>query len=206
MGIAESWISVAGLTREEFLNRLDLAETEYRHDYRDCGFSKHDPDGGVATLPNGRQLYVSTYSHLATPEVAARVSVGAQLIMGSLEEHVDVSEAYSFTDGKMDWMILHNRESQERKNAPEVETQGDLPNSFRGALAEADRVGEYTGLPLAVAAAVGGWRPDEIPDGFDGIFTLLEPKSDADRRRERESRKAERKAKGGFFSRLFGGN
>jgi hypothetical protein len=182
LGIAASWITVTGLDRAEFLERLGLIETGETLDVSDDWFPR-DPlcAGGVATLYDGRQIFISRYADLAAPEVAQRVSIGTNLVMCSMEEHVMHSEAYSYTDGKLDWLIRHdcNRSDDD----PEIMTEGRPPPTLAAALAAADEgrrahptTDYHFDVPIEVVGPLAGYRADPNSadeSAFDQVVSIV---------------------------------
>jgi hypothetical protein len=179
MGISAGWISVKGLGRGEFLARLRLTETDDTHSLVEYWLPRRST-GAVATLPNERELFVSRNGDLVALEVAERVSVGVELVMCWMDEDGLDSESYSFTNGKLDWLIRHDP----KKSREHIETQGRLPASFAVALAKAEELDRIQGgadyyfdVPLDVAGPLGAFRADwdfrELSD-FDGTVTLVE--------------------------------
>jgi hypothetical protein len=178
MSISASWISVEGLDRAEFLQRLGLVQTEETCSILEEWLPRRSY-GGVVTPSNGRELFISRYADLAMPEVAERVSLGAQLVMCNIEEHVMVSEAYSYTDGKLDWLIQHNIDETE----DEIVFKGQPPASLHLAIANAAELDRsqggadyYFDVPMDVVGPIAGFRPDEEITTFDGTLTLVERK------------------------------
>jgi hypothetical protein len=181
MGIAASWIGVRGLDRGEFLQRLRLTETGDTLKLYPKWFPRRC-DGGVATLADGRQLFISSYADLAMPEFAERVSAGAQLVMCSMNEMTMFSEAFGYSDGRLEWLIRHDS----AKDLRGVETTGDPPETLSAALAEADRrvqqdanVDFHFSVPMEIVGPIAGYRADDDCEGFDQEVAIVERKRKA---------------------------
>jgi len=177
MGVAGTWITVKGLDRGELLRRLDLVETANTFSLLE-EWVPRGTYGGVATLESGRELFISR-QHEVTSEIAQRVSIGVQLIMCLIEEHVMYSESYSFTDGVLDWHLFHHRP----ETGKEVVVKGNPPASLRKALTEAEELDRTRGradfhfeVPFQVAESIDGFDPLGDPLPFDGMLTIVERK------------------------------
>lgn len=188
MGFSSSWMSVAGLDRAAFLDRLGMVETDRTIDITRHPFPR-GTHGGVATLPNGRELFVSRYSGDPLIDVeAARISAGVSLVTAAMDETVMVCLARSFTDGKLDWEIEHDPD----KTLDGVATKGVPPASLQEALATAQRDTDSQGgadyffdVALDVVGPIAGYRADMDDPAFDGILTLVELRSEAGKRKRK---------------------
>jgi hypothetical protein len=101
MGYAASWIVVRGLEREEFLRRLDLEDSGRRLDWG-RGFLLLGDVGG------GWLVVCARDCRYATTKLLTEISMGAEALSCQVEEHVMVSKARGFRDGRQVWAATHD--------------------------------------------------------------------------------------------------
>ena len=213
MGANASWISAAGLSKVDLLDRLSMVETGQTISLAEQRLDR-DTEAGVAVLPSGRVLIV--FGDYADSHMAAELSVGCELVLCSMSEVVMHSEAFGFKDGQELWSIVHDPS----KHRHGVDASGALPSGFDEAMSKAKRgehddVDYFFGVPIQLAANVGGYRADEDLGDFDNIVHLAEPMLVARNRAAMAAEAAARaekaaawKASGGLagaVKRMFGG-
>jgi len=213
MGTNASWISAAGLSKADLLDRLGMVETSQTINLAEQRLDG-DTEAGVAVLSSGRILVV--FGDYADRVTAAELSVGCELVHCSMSEVVMHSEAFGFKDGEELWSIVHDPS----KHRHGVDASGALPSGFDEAMSKAKRgadddVDYFFDVPIQIAANVGGYRADEDIGDFDNIVQVAEPKLIAQNRAAmaaqavaRAEKAAAWKTSGGLagaVKRLFGG-
>jgi hypothetical protein len=174
MGICASWISIVGLPKAEVLDRLQVVETgEVRN--QDLWFNHNEV--GIAELPSGRVLLLSWNNWEIDAEIARTLSVGAEAVVGHLEEHVMHSAAYGFRNGRKWWSVVYDPD----QDTYGVSAKGPVPRELNAWLEETDRNsrlarrgGDYLDLPVRLAAEIGRYRPDQDLDRWRPEFSLVD--------------------------------
>lgn len=166
MGYAIDWVCVAGLEKDEVLRRLDLVDTGEEQDWPDRGGSIWgvDDDGRVIVVTDA-------YGSLA-PNRLPMLSQGASVVGATAEDNDCTGSVWSYVDGACKWMVAVDSAEDP---SDEITAEGDLPPQYAPlreqalARAEADPATAYTQeVPLELAAALGGWRPDGL--GPEPVF------------------------------------
>jgi len=188
MGYAISWLAVKGKPAQEIREALGFRPTGEREEIPESEFS-------AVEMPNGWYLIVrNNYSApVASDEAIRKLSAsGCESVTCSVEEHVMVSTATGWENGRMKWSIVHDCDKGKRH----LDVQGDLPPGFaaiRDTLLSKSKpdVDYIFDIPVETAKSVTGYRYDGDVPGLSGdVFQVLEPVPSQ---------------KPSLFKRLFGG-
>lgn len=187
MGYALSWVAVRGKTLQALREEVGLQQTPEREELPES------PLVG-ASLNGGWSLLLANRDHRFCDEkLLASLSGGCEAVACFVEEHVMVSRASGWKDGKRVWAAEHEGE----KGLDHLSTAGALPEGFAGIRSEIEVYRREEGscadhlfeVPVEVAARLTGFRHDEDPPTSESKpFEVL---VEAPRRRS-------------FFSKLFG--
>lgn len=156
MGLNMSWIAVKGRTPAEMLDSLSMAETGYHGEFTDSDFS-------LAELPTGWTVVMAMDSGWATPKLLALTSAGAEAIGCQMSETVMYSSGWGYEDGVQKWSMVHYLDQEkilEVEGEPPPEFAAIRDDLFRQQEAE-DGVDFIFEAPIALSAAICGFRPDE---------------------------------------------
>jgi hypothetical protein len=177
MGYSLSWVAVKGKSVEEVLKALGLKHTGV---YEEISESQYTG----AQLPGGRYQVISNRGEdLACDKALGLVSAGCEVIAGFVEEHVMVSSAALWKDGKMVWSVVHDAQ----QGIEHLKAEGALPPEFafiRDAKTTAQQAdgGREAGVdhifdvPVDLAEALTGYRYDkDISGAGEKPFEVLEP-------------------------------
>jgi hypothetical protein len=158
-----TWCAVREERSERFLQRLGLAPT---------GEVKNFGESPIVTAKLNTGWQVVWYNRRAhpflRPEDLRSLSLGEDVLLCQVEEHVMASSAEMWSDGKRKWWLSHEGEDGPKG----LSTDGDLPESFPairkameqsqlaagGNEAEVDYIFE---IPLKVAQSIVGFKHDE---------------------------------------------
>ncbi len=181
MGYSLCWVAVRGMPPAEVRDLFRLRQTgEYSP-------VPARPFAG-ASLAGGWYLVVKDHPHFLEKMPLAMLSMGRDVVTCYVEEHVMVSAASFWRDGRQIWSVLHDSE----KGINHLQIQGDLPtellaicDQYRIKQAEADRkrnaADPYTNvdytfeIPVEIARSLVGFRNDnDLPTGSDESFHILE--------------------------------
>jgi len=170
MGFSLSWVAVRGKTPAAVHSELGLAPTGAREDVAESPLVS-------AALPNGWTLVLANRTERFVDEaLLRRLSTGCELVACSVEDHVMVSRASGWADGRQTWSVDHDGSD----GPPGVEIEGSPPaalESIRQHLDESQKSsdGEVDFLyeaPVDLAKSVTGFRhDDDVPRG--GTFDVL---------------------------------
>lgn len=195
MGYAGFWVAVRGRARDEILGVLGLRATGVREELSESPFV-------VAELPGGWHVVVSSgaVGRLSSERVLTSLSTGCDVVTCFVEEHVMVSAASGWRDGRRIWSVLHDAQ---RETEEHLEIEGDPPAAFAGIreslhVEQARGDADYTfDVPVELAKSLCGYRHDEdISGAGDTPFEVLV----ASRRSSPRRGKAP-----SLWKRLFGG-
>lgn len=179
MGYSIAWIAVRGMTKDEVLARLSLADTGEPDE------ANASPVSG-ATLPGGGYLlFFNDMAHPATqaPNMA-RLSQGGEALGCQVEEHVMASASFLYRDGVKLWDVTHLAEegvyhlAVDGAPPPLLDTihteMKAAQDEQGGADADVDWLFE---VPVMLATALSGFRHDEeaLLSGETPAFTELVP-------------------------------
>jgi hypothetical protein len=176
MGYSQSWLAVNGKPPATVLETLGLRGTGTREEIAES------PIVG-AQLPTGWYLVVAGRSghRLMSDPVLQRLSAGCEVVAGDVEEHVMVSVATGWQNGRRIWSVKHDAQ-RERGH---LQTEGELPAAFtsirdrlRSEQQKADGDGggvDYIfDIPVELADTLTGYRHDaDIPDAGPDPFEVL---------------------------------
>ena len=165
MGYSTSWIAIT-LPQNEARSRFNVRPTGQRSEFAEFTLSD-------AVLPNGWYLIVANRCDWAAGQDLHQLSLGGELVTAFVEEHVMVSGASSWRDGKTIWEVEHNSEIA----ADHLAESGSLPDGYRDVADEllkrqeiADDCDYIFDIPVMAARMLTGYRHDE-----DGPWTEGEP-------------------------------
>ncbi len=176
MGFSQSWLAVKGKPAAAVLEALGLKGTGTREEIAES------PIIG-AELPGGWYLVVANRSghRLMREPVVERLSAGCEVVTGDVEEHVMVSMAAGWKDGRRIWLVAHDAQ----RGIEHLKTQGELPTAFGGIRDEMRSQHQAAGgrqadvdyifdVPVELAKALTGYRHDEDIAGVgDRPFEVL---------------------------------
>jgi hypothetical protein len=172
MGLVASWIAVKTEDAGPVLAELGLVETgEY-----DLGDLVLD---SFAVLPGWTVVFVPDFN-FAAPETMRRLSARHDAVGCQASESAMHSAAFGYSAGEQVWAVEHDPEMA----GPGLKTHGRLPIEFeterdealrRQAEAEDGDVDDIFDVPLALTAALCGYRPDQDTAPADVVFRFVEP-------------------------------
>lgn len=163
MGYAISWIAIRGQSPGKVQALFDLEPT---------GDMESVPDSDVvgATLPSGWYLiFDNARTFEFSPELFdARMTAGAEAVVCMVEEHIMLSSAAAYKDGKQIWSTKHDAQ----EGIEHLEYSGELPVEFasirekclemqRIENADSSAADHIFDIPVALAAAITGFRYDQ---------------------------------------------
>lgn len=171
MGYSLSWLAVKGMPAQAIRDRLGFRPTGEREEFPESELS-------AAHLPNGWYVIVSDHTEqVASEDELQKLSAsGCELVTCFVEEHVMVSAATGWKDGRKIWSISHESPKGQRH----LDVQGEPPLEFPKIrdtwVAKTDPGVDYIfEIPVAVAASVAGYRYDRSVPGLSGdVFEVLE--------------------------------
>jgi hypothetical protein len=181
MGFSHSWIGVRGRQRIGVFTDLGLQDTG-----KVIGDAPFDDKFSWAETDSGWLIICSNDFEFANDSRLAKASAGGEAVGVFLEEHVIVSGARGYTDGRSVWAVVHESE----RNPNHLEVHGAPPDPFReirdqhlakqsveDALPQSERatglgVDYLFDIPLALALALTGYRLD------GGVFNPDAPKEE----------------------------
>jgi hypothetical protein len=163
MGCSQSWLAVKGKSPQAVLEELRL---------------RLDPAGQHKGLaPHGGQLSTGWYVVLSgvfglqtlSDEVVQRLSVGCEVVRGSIEDNEMVSVAEGWKNGQRLWSVTHDPSQGDEH----LGVEGELPSIFasiRDRLlaeqrSETDPVDHVFDIPVQLAKSLTGYHPDETIPG-----------------------------------------
>jgi hypothetical protein len=199
MGYSQSWLAVKGKARASVLEALGLRGTGAREEIAES------PIVG-AELPNGWFLVVGDRSghRLMRDPSVQRLSAGCEVVTGDVEEHVMVSVATGWKEGRRVWSVTHDAQ----RDREHLQTEGELPAVFTsirdrlrseqqaagGRDADVDYIFD---VPVELAQTLTGYRHDaDIPGTGPEPFEVLV---------ETSSREAASTRRPSLLRRLLGG-
>lgn len=167
MGYSLSWLAFKNLPPDVGLARLGLTATDRRAEYA------REPVSGQS-LPNGWFLVVMKgCDHPLVAESALSVlSAEAEVVACSVEEHVMVSSAEGWANGRRQWRVEHDAQQSTRH----LVTAGTLPAAYAVALRNAQEAQDaedatdaevdfFFEVPLQLARDTAGFKHDENVPG-----------------------------------------
>jgi len=199
MGYSQSWLAVNGKGRATVLEALGLRATGTREEIAES------PVAG-AERPSGWYLVVTDRSghRLTRDSVLQTLSAGCEVVAGDVEEHVMVSVAAGWKDGRLAWSVEHDGQ----RGMQHLVTKGEMPAAFASIRDELQSKQEEAGgpkadvdyifdLPVELARTLTGYRHDAAIKGeHDEPFEVLA---------ETSSTASIGGTKPSFFKKLLGG-
>jgi hypothetical protein len=174
VGQSNSWIGIRGLPKSDILERLDVRDSGRADD-------GHSAKLAAADLKDGWVVIRSRNFNFPNPRRLALLSQGAELVSAQIEEHVMVSAAHGFREGRQIWSIVHDP----GKGLYSLVVEGEPPAQFSSLSERRRREQDAAGgedadvdmifdIVPELASMICGYRPDqaELP-----AFTELEPQS-----------------------------
>jgi hypothetical protein len=120
MGYSLSWLAVKGKMPPIVLHDLGFRPTGEHQELPEAPLS-------AATIPNGWYLIVSNVTEqIASDSVLTRLTVDCEAVACFVEEHVMVSSAAGWKNGRRCWFVSHNAQ----RGIEDLETDGELPTPF----------------------------------------------------------------------------
>jgi len=159
MGYGLTWLAARGLDRTAVHHALQLRPSGAREEIAEAEY-----DG--AQLPTGWYLVVAQSDALYGEggEIGRQLSRGGEVVCCLVEEHVMVSAASCWRDGRMVWRVLHDPE----KGLDHLSLEGDLPAGAAAMVTEAQaeakantELDHVFDTPCHIAKLVTGYRHDE---------------------------------------------
>ena len=171
MGYSVSWLATRGLGPDGACARLGLQFT---------GESEVVPESPLSGLALGDWfiVFANDFSFVGSLPLDA-LSRSADVLTCSIEEHVMVSVAEGWADGKCYWRVTHDS----RQGLEHVNATGQLPSVFSSILAdqraEQTRAGGLTAdvdhlfdVPVLLGYELTGFRHDRSGQTFKRLRTL----------------------------------
>jgi len=179
MGFSIAWIAVRGLSKDEVLARLSLADTDEPDE------ANESPASGAALPGGGYLVFFNDFAHPATQDASMAVlSAGCEALACQVEEHVMASAAFLYRDGAKVWDVVHLAD----EGLYHLEVGGTPPALLGTIHAEMKATQDEQGgleaqvdclfeVPLMLATALYGYRHDEtaLLSGETLEFTELVP-------------------------------
>ena len=199
MGYSQSWLAVKGKPPAAVLETLGLRGTGTREEIVES------PIVG-AELPSGWYLVVAGRSGhpLMLDPILLRLSAGCEVVTADVEEHVMVSVATGWKDGRRVWAVTHDAQ----RDMEHLQAKGELPAAFasirdrlrseqQAAGGRGADVDYFFDVPVELAHTLTGYRHDADirRAGAEAFEVLLETSPSAAASTERPS----------LLRRLFGG-
>ncbi len=196
MGFKVSWIGFQGLDKAAALEQLEFVETGNIDHEQEAPFS-------LAELPSGWLVIFANDPGWATPGRVGALSMGGVAVGCQMSEVVMYSAAWGYEGGLPQWSLVHYRDENK-----ELEVGGVPPVEFSAIRDEATRDQEREGagvdyifeVPVALTAAICGFRPDRLLPGLQPVFRELSVAGVVPRHRPHAVR--EKRRNGGLFDSL----
>src|SRR5436190_9557596 len=121
MGYSQSWLAVRGKPPAAVLETLGLRGTGAREEIAESSIVG-------AELPTSWYLVVAGRSghRLMRDQTLQWLSAGCEVVTGDVEEHVMVSVATGWKDGRRVWSVTHDAQ----RDMEHLQTEGELPAAF----------------------------------------------------------------------------
>lgn len=171
MGYSLSWLAVKGKPAKAIRDELGLRPTGEREEFAESELS-------AIEMPNGWYVIVSDHTEQVVSNEAMQKlsSAGCELVTCFVEEHVMVSGATGWKEGRTEWSVIHDYQKGKRH----LDVQGELPPEFPTIrntwLAKTETEVDYIfEIPVETARSVVGYRHDTDISGTSGdVFEVLE--------------------------------
>jgi hypothetical protein len=177
MGWSLSWAALKGGNLEAICSAFGLRSTGKREEVAESGIN------GVQ-LPSGWYVVQFDRSELKD-QVLARLSRSQEVISCFVEDHVMVSWASGWREGKKTWSVAHDCQ----KGRFHLDINGEAPEQLKGIaerlIAEQEAAGgekadvdHVYDVPAELAKELVGYRHDQDTPGLNGeVFEVLERES-----------------------------
>lgn len=157
MGYSVSWLAVRGKDANLVRQQLGLQQTGQREEIPESPVLGSD-------LPTGWYLVFANRCDYAENAGLDRLSVDCEVVACSVEEHVMVSAASGWKDGRNTWAITHDSQ----RGPEDLEVEGEPPSVFsairerlNAQQAERGDADYIFDIPVEVAESLTGFRHDE---------------------------------------------
>ncbi len=164
MGVCLTWFAIRGKNPEVVCAELGLHKTGQQ-------LVSPWPQIAATKLGGGWYLVQRPNYECRKDEIPSQLSVGGEVLMLFVEEHVMFACLSCWKDGKRIWSVLHNSEAGEHH----LEADGDLPLEFpliRGEVEARIEQLPFFEIPCGLAAKLVGYRYDG-PNEEPSIFEVL---------------------------------
>jgi len=179
MGYSLSWLAIKGKSPQAIRDELSFQLTDGREEIPESELT-------AVQMPSGWYLIVSNHTEQVVSDAAMQCLAGSgcELVTCFVEEHVMISRATGWKDGRLRWSIKHDVLKNQRLP---LDVQGEPPPEFAAirekALAEqaaGDADCDYVfDIPVETARSVVGYRHDDDVPGLSGdVFEVLAPPPD----------------------------
>lgn len=171
MGYSTSWIATT-LPLDDARSHFRVRPTGRRSDFAEFTLSD-------ALLPNGWYLIVANRCDWVAQQDLARLSANGELVTAFVEEHVMVSGASHWRDGRTVWDVEHDSQVAD----DHLTTIGLLPDGYQKMADELIMKQREIGdcdyifdIPVLTAKLLTDYRHDEDGPWTEGQpFAILEP-------------------------------
>ena len=172
MGYALSWLAIRGKSREQVHRDLGIDSTGVYDESPEAPFTG-------ARLQNNWYLLLRNRGVFSDARIMELLSIKGEVIYCSIEEHVMVSEASGWRDGRKIWSVVH----EAQKASGHLKITGEPPPEFaliRERLQAEQATGEggvdyIFDVPIEVARAISGYRHDATIPSVDNLgFEILQ--------------------------------
>jgi hypothetical protein len=175
MGYSLSWLAVKGKAPQAARDELRFHPTGKWQEIPAADLS-------AVEMPNGWYLIVSNHSDQVGSDAALQrlSSSGCELVTCFIEEHVMVSKATGWKDGRRIWLVMHDAQI----NLQHLDIQGEPPQGFAAirekllAMQTPQSCDYIFDVPVETARSIIGYRHDQDVPGLSGeVFEVLAKKS-----------------------------
>jgi hypothetical protein len=196
MGYSLSWLAVKGKPAHLVRTELGFRPTGEREEFAEAEISSVE-------TPTGWYIIISNHTgQVASDEVMQKLSSsGCELVTCFVEEHVMMSGATGWKDGRMKWSVDHDCQKGERHLDVQGEPTPEFPAIRDAWFAKTDPEVDYIfEIPVETAKSITGYRHDENIPGLSGdVFEVLERVSE-----QKASLQESSPEKRSVFRRFFG--
>jgi hypothetical protein len=171
MGFSLSWLATKDKSPQAVLHELGFQDTGKRQAFTDRDLS-------AVELPSGWYLIVAEHSERVAPDpIMERLTSDSEAVTCFVEEHVMVSQAAGWKNGRRIWSVIHDSQF----GLDHLDAQGELPEKFVHicdslASKQKEEGGERAGcdyffdIPAETAKELTGYRYDQATEH---IFQVL---------------------------------
>jgi hypothetical protein len=171
LGVSISLLFVRGPSVQETLNELQLAMTA---DHRKLPLVQRGTINMV-NLPSGFHMIWSNTcdERRFTKAALAKLSEGGEVVLQSLEEHVNFSHIEYWRGGSQQWSVSHSGDVDDK----DLKSKGQVPelfNTLRHEQVSRADDGDFFDIPVHMGEQLTGYRYDREYDWMnESPFTLL---------------------------------